>query len=112
MQPLLRKLRNRKVAVAAAPVVLALTGCGPLDLNEYAAQARAALTWEVDANTRHTGPAESDPARDSMGYDGCVAKLDVYAPWHYAAAACHVNRDWVKGSLGWVVLERGEYIAP
>jgi hypothetical protein len=112
MTLLQRVRRRRNLALLVAPGILALSGCGPLDLNEYAAQARAALTWDVDANTRHTGPAESDPTRDSMGYEGCVAKLDYYAPWHFAAAACHVNRNWVKGSLGWVVLENGTYIAP
>jgi hypothetical protein len=107
-------LANRRTATAAfaASAMVAASGCGPLDLHEYAAQARAALTWDVDANTRHTGAAESDPNRDSLGYDFCVDKLDYYAPRYLAEGACHVNRNWVKGSFGWVNLENGTYIAP
>jgi hypothetical protein len=112
MTLLQRVRRRRNLALLVAPGILALSGCGMLDLNIYGAQHRAAVTWDVDANTGHTGPAESDPTRDSSGYEGCVAILDYYAPWHYAAAACHVNRDWLKGGLGYVRLETGEYFAP
>lgn len=94
---------KRRLAVGAGAALLALSTSGcMIDVHEYGAQQRAAVTWYTPDGMGHTGPAASDPSRNSAGYDTCVWILDQRIERYLAEAACHVNRSWVPGSFGYL----------